>query len=151
MARNKNAKRGHFVADFDPKNAKQEPTEWLELAKWISNIEDDTDEETDDTGYYDGDGNKETEVVSISESWTVEGTYDDEDPAQALIVSKKRKTGDGRKLWHKIVESNGKKQHVGVATATEIVGGGGDATEHEKFGCKLTYNGLPKESAVPGA
>ncbi|KAB5324044.1 MULTISPECIES: phage tail tube protein [Pseudomonadati] len=150
MARNKNAKRGHFVAEFDPSTPAKEPTEWLEVAKWITTISDDTDEETDKAGYYDGDGNVEEEVIGVSEAWTVAGTYDPEDKAQALIVSKKRKVGDGRKLWHKIVESDNKKQWVGVATATGIKGGGGDATAYEEFGCKLAFKGLPKESAVPG-
>lgn len=132
-------------------NPTKEPTDYLELAKWISTIDDDTDEETDDAGYYDGDGNKKTEVTSVSEAWTFEGTYDKEDPAQQLIVAKKRKIGDGRKLWHKIVESDGKKQWIGVATATEIKGGGGDATDYEEFRCKLTYDAVPKESTVPEA
>ena len=34
MARLKNALRGHFVGEFDPKNPKTEPKTYLELAKW---------------------------------------------------------------------------------------------------------------------
>ena len=148
--RRKNALRGHFVAEFDQENPKQEPSEWLELAKWIDEITDDTDETTEESGDYAGDGNPSTEVISVAEAWTVSGTYDDEDPAQKLIVSKKRKTGQGRKLWHRVVESNTKKQWTGVATATEIIGGSGAATDYEAFGCKLTFEGLPKESVPVG-
>ena len=50
MARLKNALRGHFVGEFYPANPKKEPTTYLELAKWISSVSDDTDEQTDDTG-----------------------------------------------------------------------------------------------------
>lgn len=52
MARNKNALRGHFVQKYTP--GEDEPgTEWLELAKYISTIGDDTQEETEDTAFYD--------------------------------------------------------------------------------------------------
>ena len=56
MTRQKNALRGHYVA---PYNGGVEPSTedaWLELAKWISDVSDDTDEKTDDQAYYDGDG-----------------------------------------------------------------------------------------------
>ena len=50
MARLTNALRGHFIGAFDPTKASTEPTAYLELAKWISSVSDDTDEQTDDTG-----------------------------------------------------------------------------------------------------
>mgnify|MGYP003599086280 FL=1 len=50
MARLKNALRGHFIAAFDPASPDTAPTAYLELAKWISSVSDDTDEQTDDTG-----------------------------------------------------------------------------------------------------
>ena len=53
MARKKNALRGHFIAEVDPENKETAPTEWLELAKWITEITDDTDEGSEEVGYYD--------------------------------------------------------------------------------------------------
>ena len=50
MARLKNALRGHSIGAFDQKSPKTEPKTYLELAKWISSVSDDTDEQTDDTG-----------------------------------------------------------------------------------------------------
>ena len=150
MARLKNALRGHFVGEFDPKNPKTEPKTYLELAKWIATVGDDTDEETDDTGYYDGDGTKETTVIGVSGKYTFEGTYDSTDLAQKSIADKKYKTGDDRKVWHKVVSADGKTQWVGVATVTGIEAGSGDATAYEEFGCEITYNQIPKESVVSG-
>lgn len=150
MTRQKNALRGHFIA---PYNGGTEPTgesAWLELAKWITDVSDDTDEKTEDQAFYDGDGTEETSVISVKGAYTFEGTYDPEDPAQALIAAMKYKTGDERKVWHKVVQSDKKKQFVGVATVTEIKAGSGAAADYEAFGCKISYNATPKESAIVG-
>lgn len=148
MTRLKNALRGHFIAPVPTTGAEPADGDYLELAKWISGVTDDTDEETDDTGFYDGDGTKETTVTGVSGAYTFEGFYDSEDPAQALVASKKYKIGDDRKLWHKIVSADGKKQWTGLATVSDIKAGDGDATDYEAFGCKLTFNQLPKEKAI---
>ena len=150
MTRQKNALRGHFVA---PYNGGTEPTTqetWLELAKWITDVSDDTDEKTEDQAFYDGDGTEETSVISVKGAYTCEGTYDPDDKAQALIAAMKYKTGDERKVWHKVVQSDKKKQFVGVATVTEIKAGSGAAADYEAFGCKISYNATPKESAIVG-
>lgn len=145
MPRNKNALRGHFVQDYE--SGQKEPgTEWLELAKYISTIGDDTQEETEDTAFYDGDGTPETDVTSVAGAYTPEGFYDPEDPAQALIASKKYKVGDGRKIWHKVVSADGKKEWVGRATVTNIVAGAGDASAYETFSCNIRFDSLPKET-----
>lgn len=150
MTRQKNALRGHFIA---PYNGGTEPTgesAWLELAKWITDVSDDTDEKTEDQAFYDGDGTEETSVISVKGAYTFEGTYDPDDKAQALIAAMKYKTGDERKVWHKVVQSDKKKQFVGVATVTEIKAGSGAAADYEAFGCKISYNATPKESAIVG-
>lgn len=147
--RQKNALRGHFIAPY----VKGEKTEvakdkFLELAKWIKDISDDTDEKTEDEAYYDGDGTEETTVVGVKGAYTFEGTYDPEDKAQAHIASLKYKLGDERKVWHLIVSADGKTQWLGVATVTEIIAGSGAASDFEAFGCKITYNTLPEESTT---
>ena len=104
----------------------------------------------EDQAFYDGDGTEETSVISVKGAYTFEGTYDPEDPAQALIAAMKYKTGDERKVWHKVVQSDKKKQFVGVATVTEIKAGSGAAADYEALGCKISYNATPKESAIVG-
>ena len=149
MARLKNALRGHFVQEYTP--GQEEPgTEWLELAKYISTIGDDTQEETEDTAFYDGDGTPETDVVSVAGAYTPEGSFDPEDPAQALIANMKYKTGDGRKIWHKVVSADGKKEWVGRATVSAIVAGAGDASAYEDFSCNIRFDSLPKETDLSG-
>lgn len=150
MTRQKNALRGHFVAPYNGGTEPSSAETWLELAKWITDVSDDTDEKTEDQAFYDGDGTEETSVISVKGAYTFEGTYDPEDPAQALIAAMKYKTGDERKVWHKVVQSDKKKQFVGVATVTEIKAGSGAAADYEAFGCKISYNATPKESAIVG-
>lgn len=152
MAREKNALRGHFVQAYVP--GTETPTEvWLELAKYISSISDDTQEETEDTAFYDGDGTPETSVTSVAGAYSVAGQYDPEDPAQELIAGLKYKTGDGRKVFHKVVSANGKKQWVGRATVTGIKAGSGDASAYEEFSCNIRFDTIPTETVptIPGA
>lgn len=149
MARLKNALRGHFVQEYTP--GQDEPgEEWLELAKYISSIGDDTQEETEDQAFYDGDGTPESDIISVAGAYSVEGFYDSEDPAQALIESLKYKTGVGRKIWHRVVSADGKKEWVGRATVSAIVAGAGDASAYETFSCNIRFDTLPKETDLSG-
>lgn len=150
MARNKNAKRKHLVAPFNPESPTTVPEDsaFLPLAKYIETIDDDTDEETDDTGYYDGDGTPEETVVSVSGAYSVSGLYDPEDRAQALIANMKYKIGDERRLWHRVIESNNKKSFTQVANVSEIKAGSGDATSYEEFGCKMKWIKAPIEKGI---
>ena len=148
MARYKNALRGHFIAPVTDPKVEPEKSTYLELAKWIEDIADDTDEGTTSVAYYDGDGTEETTVTSVKGSYTFKGTYDKEDPAMKHIAGLKYKLGNERLVWHKIVDADGNNQAVGIATVSDIKAGSGAAAEYEEFSCKISYNSLPKISAV---
>lgn len=148
MARYKNALRGHFIAPVTDPKVEPEKSTYLELAKWIEDIADDTDEQTTSTAYYDGDGTEETTVTAVKGTYTIKGTYDKEDPAMKYIADLKYKLGNDRLVWHKVVDADGKNQAVGIATVSDIKAGSGAAAEYEEFSCKISYNSLPKISAV---
>ena len=152
MARRKNALRVHEIAPFDPSQPNQVPgTEaWLKLAKYIETVGDESDEETDDTGFYDGDGTPEETVTSVVGGFSFEGSYDPEDKAQALIASMKYKTGEGRRVWLRVTSSDKKKTWTQVANVSEIKAGDGDATEYEAFECTIKFIKTPVEAAVVG-
>lgn len=152
MVRNKNAKRKHEIAPFDPENPTVVPGEeaWKRIAKYIETIDDETDEETDDTGYYDGDGTQEETVISVSGAYSVSGSYDPDDAAQAMIAAMKYETGDARRVWHRVTESNEKKTYTQVANVSEIKAGSGDATSYEDFGCTLKWIKKPIIAGVGG-
>ncbi len=147
--RNKNALRQHSIQDYVQG---EEPKEdgYLLLAKWITSITDDTQEETEDFADYAGDGTPSTDVTSVSGAYSVEGTYDSEDEAQALVASKKYETGSGRKVWHKVTSADGKTEWEAVATLSGIVAGGGDASAYEDFSCNIRFDHRPKERDLSG-
>lgn len=150
MGRKKNALRKHEVQEYVP-GAEPESSEWLTLSKWISDISDDSNEETEDQAYYDGDGTPETDVISVALGYSVEGTYDPENEAQELIAQKRFKLGQGRKLWHRVTRADGKEQYSGRATVSAIVAGSGEASAYEAFGCTITYDQIPKVTKLDGS
>lgn len=148
MARLKNALRVHEIGVFDPTKPTTEPIAWLKLAKYIETVNDESDEDTDDTGYYDGDGTPEETVLSVVGGFSFEGLYDAEDKAQALIASMKYKIGDDRRIWFRVTSADKKKKWTEVANVSEIKAGDGDATEYEAFECTIKWIRQPKEAAV---
>ncbi|GGP16229.1 phage tail tube protein [Oceanobacillus neutriphilus] len=144
MAKFKNALRGHFIQPYEVGQKEPSTDEWLELAEWITDISDDTNEETEDIAYYSGDGTPETEVTSVAMGYSFEGTYDSEDAAQAHIAGLRFKLGQGRKVWHRVVSADGKEEFVGRATVSAIVAGSGAASDYEAFSCTIRFDQLPK-------
>jgi len=141
--RNKNAKRQHFVAPYVGNDTVPAMTEFLPLAKYITEIADGSEDQTDEFADYAGDGTVQTDITGIQESWDVSGTFDATDAAQGLIAGMKRETGNARKLWHFIIDSNGTEEVFGVATALSIIAGSGAAEEHEEFSCTLQFDQRP--------
>ena len=151
MARLKNAARQHFVAPY-VSGTETAPTSegWLKLGKYIQTISDDTQVASEEEGDYDGDGTPEVTITSVAKAYSFEGYFDPENEAQALIAGLELKISDERKVWHKVIRSDGKKQWVGRATLVDqIVVGGGEATAYEIFSCKIRFDKTPVESDIP--
>lgn len=145
MARNKNALRQHWVAAMPVRDA--EP-DYKRLAAWITDINDDTAEEVEETAFYDGDGTPISDVVSVAMSYSFSGYYDPDDAAQALIAGLRLETGEGRKIMHKVIESDGAKEFIGTATVTDIVAGSGAAEDYEEFSCTIKFDEIPSYDTV---
>lgn len=141
MARKKNALTKHFVAPI-PTDGITEP-EYMRLAKYISSVEDEPDEDVEDIGFYDGDGTPESDVMTVKKTYTFEGFYDDEDEAMKFIAGLEFETGEGRKIMYKQERSNG-DVYEGRATVTDIVPTGGEATEYATFGCAISWDAKPE-------
>lgn len=136
MARQKNALTKYFVGGIDEKEAD------LRLAKWIESVEDDSDEETEDIAFYDGDGTQETDVISIKKAYTFEGMHDADDEAQLFIAGLEFETGEGRKIWFKQERTDGTVLQ-GPATVSDIVVTGGEASEYAPFSCTIAWDRKP--------
>lgn len=148
MARMKNALRKHYVALIKEGDAKPAKEDYKILANYIATVSDETDEETDDTGFYDGDGTPEEFVTSVAAGYSFEGFHNPDDEAQKLITSMRYKLGEDRRVWFKVVSADGKKQWEEQANVSGIKAGDGDATEYEGFECTIRWIRLPKEEAV---
>ena len=150
MSRSKNAARQHFVAPY-VSGTETAPTSegWLKLGKYIQTIGDDTQVGSEEEGFYDGDGTPEVTVTSVAKAYSFEGYFDPEDAAQALISGLELKVGEERKIWHKVIRSDGKKQWVGRATVPAIVAGAGDAVAYQAFSCTIRFDKTPVESDIP--
>ncbi len=96
------------------------------------------------------DGTPEETVLSVVGGYSFEGLFDPEDEAQAMIAAMKYKTGDARRVWHRVTTADNKKTYTQVANASEIKAGAGDATSYEEFGCTLKWIKEPIEAGVGG-
>ena len=145
MARKKNALRQHFVAEFDPTKPDTKLIEgaYKKFGRYVTSIEDDGDVQTEDYSDYDGDGSISTDVTGVTEKWNFSGYWDPDQEAQQLVKSKKRAKGDDRKVWHKVIETDGTTIE-GVGTLSEkIVAGSGEASDYEEFSCAITFDTTP--------
>jgi len=136
LARFKNALTKYFVGELAEEEAN------LRLAKWIETVEDDSDEEVEDSAFYDGDGTPEEDVISIKKKYTFEGFYDNEDPAHRFIADLEFETGEGRKIWFKQERTSGEILE-GPATVTEIKVTGGEASEFQAFEFAIAWDRKP--------
>ena len=144
MARKKNALTKYFVGPWTDDTS----TATQRLAKWISSVTDDSDESTEDSAFYDGDGTPESDVVSVKKSYSFEGMYDETDPAMKYIASLEFETGEGRNIAFKQERTDGSILE-GRATVTEIKVTGGEASEYATFGCSISWDSKPKITPAP--
>lgn len=140
MPRKKNALTEYYVGAI-PTDGISEP-EYFRLAKWVSTVTDDSEEETEDQGFYDGDGTPETDVISVKKTYAFEGFYDEEDPAMKFIAGLEFETGEARKIMFKQVRTNGDTLE-GKATVSGIKVTGGEATEYATFECTIAWDKKP--------
>lgn len=147
FGREKNAKTEYYVGAI-PEDGTEE-VEWLRLAKWISSVTDDTEEEVEDMAFYDGDGTPEDDVISVKKTYAFEGMYDDEIEAMKFIAGLEFETGSGRKIMFKQVRTNG-DEFAGVATVKDPKVTGGEASEYAVFECSISWDRRPeKTTATP--
>lgn len=150
MAVNGNFKRKHYLAPYVTGEDTPPTTEgWSRLGNRISTMTDDSNEETDATVFYDSlDGAAEETLLSRTEIWTFEGQYDSADPAHEIIAKARRSDDEGRKVWHKIEETDG-SEVVGVAKIFEPKAGGGDASAKEIISGRLAFIKAPTVTVTP--
>lgn len=144
MARIKNALTKY---EIQPITEKADSEEWLELAKYITTVEDSSEDTVEEAGYYDGDGTPEENITNRKTKYTFTGTYDDEDKAMKYIRSIENETGDKRKVNLRVTDPSGQVA-TGKATISNIVTRGGEAVDYPNFSCVISRDVKPE--VTPG-
>lgn len=150
MAKKKNALRKHYIAPFNPEEPTTVPQKdaFMWVAKGIKESSPENNEETDDSGYFDGDGTPDEIVTSKKRGRSFEGHREYGDKAQDYIASKEDDTGDDLLVWYKEVTADNKIEKVGPARLSEIEIGDGEATEIETIAFKIVWIQKPVKSEV---
>ena len=121
-----------------------------ELADGILSVSPENAEEEEDFSYYGHKGAKEKDIISVTGSYAFTGHRKyKEEPAQALIRDRLDKKGDGRKVYFRHTEPDGRIRE-GNATLSGIVHTGGDPNNRGNMEFTVTFDGEPKDSkAIP--
>ncbi|WP_277640111.1 phage tail tube protein [Bacteroides graminisolvens] len=120
----------------------------LPIAAGITNVEPDSNEESDEKYYYDGGGLGERDVIGIMLTYAFSGDRDYNDDAQNYIFGLATKTGPDRKTNFTVTEPNG-DSYTGKATISEIKLPGGDANSKGEVEFTISFDGLPTFTPAP--
>jgi hypothetical protein len=120
---------------------------WKRLAKYIQTVDDATNEDTEDEGFYDSDGTAITSVTGLGIGYSFSGFYDETDEAQKLIHDLRLQLE--RKVYLAVFEppasgTTASEVLQGKATISAIDIGTGDAVDFQSFGCDIIFDELPK-------
>ncbi|MCI0767426.1 capsid protein [Bacillus sp. TL12] len=118
------------------------------IAKGITSVDPDNNEESEETYYYDGNGSAERDVTGGMLSYGFEGHRSYGDKAQDYIFSLTNKYGPARKTTFTVTEPNGDKWE-GPATISDIKAPGGDANSKGEIEFTISFDGVPTFTKAP--
>lgn len=142
-----NSERKHYIAPWTSDGEKPTEDNYKWLASGITTMGNDTEDRTED--YNDYTGVDTTDIVGVQKKWTPEGYLDHEDEAQKIIIGLEGKTGDGRKIWHKWIDTNG-DTYEGVARIVDPKIGGGDSNTNEEISFTIQHDRYPEKTPASG-
>lgn len=131
--------------ETEPAVSNGDPT-WSKLCAGIESLQYSANEQNQQYFFLCGKGFANNETTGAAPSIQVSGRRKVGDAAQDFVVSKQNALGDDRKANIKYI--TGGKQVVCNATLTNIIPGGGNATDINAFGVTLNLNGEPTVTDV---
>lgn len=137
MAFELNYKNQFFVGPLSETEAK------LRVGAGISTFGTESNEETDDTAYLDGNGVLTSDVVGGQPAVTFEGHRFYGDEAQDFVLGLQHKYNLDRVVNFKWVQPDGTTL-AGPATIMNIEGPGGDANAKGEIAFEIRFRGAPK-------
>ncbi|MGF3141256.1 phage tail tube protein [Facklamia sp. P13064] len=140
----KNAKlKKHYIAD------PAYPDHFMRLGKYVTEANDGSEDITEDgVAWYDGDGTVSEEITGYTERTEFVGTYGEDEEAMRYLNHIRRDPGNREVIW-KVENANGTTE-VGLATASNIITGGGNAGEFGQFATTLTRKEAPTVTDAEG-
>lgn len=143
MAQKLNSERKHYIAPWTDDETKPDEAGYLWLASGITTMGNDSEDKTED--YNDYTGIDTTDVTGVQTKWSPEGYVDLEDKAQKIVADKRFEVGDGRKIWHKWIETDG-TTYEGVARLLDIKISGGDSNTKEELSFTIQHDKTPEKT-----
>ncbi|SEP56830.1 hypothetical protein SAMN05216232_0181 [Virgibacillus subterraneus] len=119
---------------------------WSLLAKGITDMEPDPNEETQQDNYFDGDGFGETDVTGAQLIVSVSGHRFYGDAAQDFIYGLQMELGPARRTDFRLTLPDG-SMFEGACTIVNIVGPGGAAGEKGAISFEIHFAGKPTYTA----
>ncbi|QWI52521.1 phage tail tube protein [Bacillus mycoides] len=116
---------------------------WTRIARGISSLDPDNNEESEENAYFDGGGASERDVIGFMMSYGFEGHRDYKDEAQNYIMRLANQTGEARKIPFRVTEPDG-GIFEGRATISDIKVPGGDAVSKGEIEFTISFDGVPE-------
>lgn len=133
-----------FEIDITPGGTEET---WARIARGFNSFDPQTNEETDQTHYLDGDGHGSTDVTGVQLTLSFSGHRYYGDEAQDWIYSLKLEVGEGRKTKFRWTLPTG-EIFEGPCTIAEITGPSGDANAKGDITVAIHFNGKPQYTAA---
>jgi hypothetical protein len=119
-----------------------DPGTFSPIAKGITAVEPNNNEETSQDKYLDGQGMSETDVIGGQLTLAFTGHRNYEDAAQNFVYEKSQSFGNSRRTNFRWTQPDG-SMFEGSATIANISGPSGDAGAKGEISFEIHFNGLP--------
>ncbi len=136
-----------YLIDITPNGTSRT---WARIGQGITSTGDESDEETEETYYYDGDGNADEDVTGVKIGTSFEGHRYHGNAAQDFIAGLRFKKGSDRITTMRHIAPDGTMAE-GKVTIKEIKVTGGDANEKQTFSFTTTWKGMPNITPASAA
>lgn len=133
--------------EIDTSDGGTTPT-WAVVAKGFNNAEPQTNEEIDQTKYFDGSGFGESDVIGAQLVLALSGHRYYGDEAQDYIFGKLLELGPKRRTKFRWTQPDG-TVYEGPCTIANIEPGSGEAGAKAEVSCEIHFNGKPTKTTTP--
>lgn len=123
--------------------------DWVAIGSGITNVSPESNEQIDQSYYYNRGGNATTDVIGMQDVWSFEGHRDYNDAFQNTVFeTMKYLLGASRRGSFRVTYPNGAKE-IANSTIANISAPGGAANEKGAISFEVHTNEIPAFTATP--